>query len=349
MENSHLNQSQQLVSHLITQFWMVQVLSTVVKLGVVDLLDASGELSIQEIGQKIGSRGNGLCRPDRLYRMMRALTLLGIFEEVSSKNFRLGIHSLSLKSDGEGTLKDLLLMNCSKPHWDAWGNLSESINSEQCPFEKTHGVSFFKYMEVDSVFSCHFHKAMREVSKKNGRILAEIYPFQATDVIVDVGGGTGAVLEAILSVVPNARGILFDAYVPEQTSRGVTENPRIEHFNGDFRAEVPSGGTVYLLSNILHDWNDSDSGVILKNCRRAMSQNSRLLIIENILSEFPEQPNPMGMIMDLEMLVITQGKERTVREFELLLSETGLKRVQVLPTQEGMVILEAVPTGEQKC
>ena len=175
--------------------------------------------------------------------------------------------------------------------------------------------------------------------------VAAAYDFAESGTIIDVGGATGNLLSTILSRYPKPRGILFDlphvvADAPELISaRGLLDRVKIER--GSFFENVPSGGDVYLLSHIIHDWSEAQCLTILGNCRRAMNRNSRLLIIEMVL---PSGDVPhLGKMLDIVMLAIPGGQERTESEYHELLDKAGLQLMRVVPTESAVSVVEAVP------
>ena len=234
-------------------------------------------------------------------------------------------------------------MNYGSPYsWQAWGHLLDSVRTGESAFKLTHGVPLFEYLSQHPEDAERFHSFMAEIPDL--RAAAASYDYSGAQAVVDVGGGEAATLIAILKNNPEVRGILFD--LPDVVSKA--ENrlkaegllDRCEVKGGDFFQTIPEGGDVYVLSNILHDWEDEEAITILRNCRHAMIDSGRLLVVEGIVPEGNEPSN--ATMLDLQMLTTVGGLQRTEREFRDLFSRTGFQLVQVLPAGT-LNIIEARP------
>ena len=226
-------------------------------------------------------------------------------------------------------------------YWDAWAAIAEGLRARRTPFEMANGRELFDLLEVDTDAARFFTTVLAEHRVGRNAAVVEAYDFTRARCVVDVGGGHGALLGRILAANPDARGVLFDmAQVIEHSDPELP--PQCRRVAGDFFAEVPPGGDVYIVSNILHDWDDARSARILSACRRAMEPGAHLLVVEAVL---PEQNPPFDMtLIDLEMMVLTGGRERTEAEFAALLEQTGFRHVRTLPTTTLWSIVEAVAT-----
>ena len=234
------------------------------------------------------------------------------------------------------------------PVWSSWGNLLDAVRTGQPAFELVHGMPAFDYQVAHADHADAFNRFMAAATGERHVAVATAYDFSGAKVVADVGGGHGRVLGEILRRNPNARGMLFDlphviaGCGPVLEAAGVSE--RVTLVEGSFFEFVPPGADVYFLSQILHDWDDARCATILRNCRAAMSPDARLLISELVV---PDRGLPPEVaLMDMQMMVILSGKERTVAEFGALLAAAGLDLVRAHPTSmPSRMIVEAVPTG----
>jgi hypothetical protein len=322
---------------LISNVWLFQALYTVTKFGIPDLLKENEYTNMKCIGDALR------IHPDILYRLMRALGAIGIFNENEKKEFALNARSKQLCTHQIGNVRNLVLMSGYPAHWQAWSNLFLSVRTEASSFENTHSMPFFQFLQQDPEYAQCFHDAMAEVSLHHGLEIARCYPFEGNETVIDIGGGKGVTLQCILNSHPHITGILYEL-AAAASNTVFTENEiknRVSILNGNFFNAVPDGGDIYLLVNVLHDWPDSFCQKILENCRRAMKEDAKLLIIE---LTSPEQTGlHPGKLTDLEMLVLTGGKERTMTEFQMLLNSKSFELARIFQTESLMTLIEAVP------
>jgi SAM-dependent methyltransferase len=228
--------------------------------------------------------------------------------------------------------------------WKPWGDLYDTIRTGEVAFDRTHGTSFFDYLAKHPDDAAVFDAAMSSFVQLIPGILAA-YDFSRFERVVDVGGGQGTLLHEILSANPKLHGILADlpAVVAGATALGTGATAkRCEIVGIDFFKEVPEGADAYVMKAVVHDWNDDAAVKILKNCRRAIRDRGKLLLIEQVLKP-PNEP-ALGRFMDLTMLVGLTGRERTEAEFAALLREGGFSLTQVIPTSGLLSIIESQPT-----
>jgi len=229
--------------------------------------------------------------------------------------------------------------------WAAWAHLSHSIRTGENAFRHAHGVSNFEYRSKLPEEEAIFDRAMAANSAGLADAIVAAFDFSQCRLVVDVGGGQGAVLAAVLAAHAELRGILFDQphvvarAQPVLQAAGVAS--RCETVGGDFFKEVPSGGNTYLLKTVLHDWDDAASALILRQCRQAIDPKGKLLIIERVIA--PPNEAPEAKFSDLNMLVEPGGEERTYGEFELLLASTGFQLARIRETGTRMSVIEAAP------
>ncbi len=314
--------------------WALQVVAT---LGVADHL-ADGPRDSDELAAAVGAN------PGALYRVLRLLAMHGIVTEIATGRFRLTTLGEPLRSDVPGSLRSWFVMNA--PIYRALMEAPlDSVRSGQPAFERVMGVPFFEYASVDARWGEAFDSAMSEVGRQTAAAVVAAYDFGAFGRVVDVGGGTGTLLTAILRAHPHVRGAVYD--LPHVAARAVLAlaeaglSDRGEAIGGDFLASVPPGADAYLLSWIIHDWDDERATLILRNCRDALGQRGRVLLIESVMPA-GDEPH-FAKTLDLAMLVALGGRERTEGEYRLLLAGAGFDLRAVLPTDSPMSILEAVP------
>jgi hypothetical protein len=279
-----------------------------------------------------------------LYRLLRALVSLGIFNRNDKEDFFNTPLSDTLKSDVPGSMKAMSIAQLGD-HFPAWRNLLYSVRTGDIAFDNVEGMSIWEYYESHPEEGINFMKAMTGMSGVAIMNVLPAYDFSAFKCIVDIGGGNGALLMAILDSAKEARGIVFDiGYVLDETKKELIKKgfaDRCDVEAGDFFKEVPKDADAYLMKMILHDWNDEQAIRILSNCSKAMKPDSKLLVIEVVI---PAGNEPhLGKFLDINMLVMTGGKERTEKEFSDLFTASGLKLSKVIHTQSPMFsIVEAV-------
>lgn len=322
---------------MMTGYWLSQALHTVASLGIADLL-ANGERSAEDLAAASGAN------EPALYRVMRALASAGVFSEVKPRQFALSPLADLLRSDVPGSMRSLALLYAEE-QYRAWGDLLHSVRTGEPAFEARYGMSYFDYLAAHPDADAVFNDAMTGWSRQVASGVADTYDFSPFTTIVDVGGGYGALLASVLQRTPDARGVLFDlphvvdgAHVVLQAS-GVLD--RCELVGGDFFAAVPEGGDAYILAQILHDWDDARCITILQRIREAIPPHGRLLIVELVIP--PTNEPSFGKWLDVHMLVLLSGRERTINEYAALFEAAGFSLGQVVPTQPGPSVIEAIP------
>lgn len=281
-----------------------------------------------------------------LYRLMRALTSVGVFQKDADGRFSNSELSEFLRSDHAESFRSASHMICDHEHWNAHGNMLQSVKTGEIAFEYTYGMPIFPYYAQNPGPAQVFDDAMTSFSKSIARAVAATYDFSEAQTIADIGGGHGLLLSTVLKAAgPQAYGILFDQ---EQViagadvvlkNEGVSE--RVETVSGDFFSEIPVEADIYLMKFIIHDWNDEQSVSILSNLAKSAPTGAKVLLIESVVEEDDGVPS-MSKVMDLNMLVMTGGKERTAREYAALFEKTGFRLTNVYLTPSPMQIVEAV-------
>ncbi|MFI5343213.1 MAG: methyltransferase [Chlamydiales bacterium] len=319
---------------LLSGEWVSRALYVVTKLEVADYLQ-DGPKSVQEIATS--SQSN----PESLRRILHMLVGFGIFEERDDGVFMNNEASALLAKSNPESLHALSIFYGEDIH-SSWDQLLNSINTGTPAFQLTFKQPVFSYFKENPPRAALFQEAMREKSIAVIKSALSSYDFGQFGSIYDIGGGYGQFMSAILAQCPNANGMVFD--VPEVIDSIPKRNPQIVSSRcqlcaGDFFASVPKGGDAYLLKSVLHDWDDTKAEQILKNCYLAMDSNSRLLIVEVVL--LPKDQSVYANCMDVLMLAITGGKERTLASFEQMLDKSGFILERVYSTSTEFAILEA--------
>ncbi|BDU21160.1 methyltransferase [Dyella sp. GSA-30] len=322
---------------MITGYWVTQALYVVAKLGVPDALVA-GPRPVEEIASATASQ------PDLLRRLLRALSSIGVFTEAQPGAYALTPMASLLRTDVPNSMRPQAIMH-GEEQYRAWIDTLHNVKTGETAFEKQFGTSYFGYLagapEADRVFN----EAQAGYTREVAGAVVDAYDFSGAGTVIDVGAGYGPLLTTILKRNPGVKGILFDqphvatAAGDLLSKAGVSD--RCVAQGGDFFASVPAGGDIYILSLLLHDWNDERSATILRHCRRAIEPNGKLLIVELVL---PDGEAPFfGKWLDLHMAILLGARERTATEFQVLLSSCGFQINRILSTPTGMSIVEAVP------
>lgn len=286
------------------------------------------------------------CDPPSLHRLLHALATVGVYEELPDGRFGLTPVGETLRRDVPVSMAPWVEhMAGNSSHHAAWGGLLGSIRTGENAFRTVHGVSAWDYRAAHPEDNSAFDAAMTSVSAMVAGQVLDVYDFGGFATIVDVAGGRGALLGAILARYPDSRGVLADQphVIAGATDvlRALGVQDRCEVVAVDFFQGVPDGGDAYVLKSIVHDWEDPEAIAILRNVRRAMGPRSVVLIVERLLGE-PGDLGVLAAFSDLNMLVGPGGRERTEAEFDVLLAAAGLRRSRTVPTPSGFVVLEAV-------
>lgn len=280
-----------------------------------------------------------------LYRTLRALTSLGVFEEPTPRSFRNSELSNAMRSDAPGSARPWPLFLISPFNWKLWGNLEETVRTGEAAAERVYGKPFWEYLAEHPEDAAIFNAAMTSRSDALSAAVVASYDFSRFATIVDVGGGRGRLLQGILAACPESRGVLFDlaqtvadtTFLQEQLAEG-----RAQIVSGSFMESVPAGGDAYILSGIINDWNDRDARTILRNCRRAIAPSGRLLLVTSVQKP-STAPADRGSFMDIYMMLYG-GRDRSEEELRLLLREAGFAVVRLIPTPTLNVIVECEPS-----
>ena len=318
-----------------------QVLGAAVSLGIADRLDVDGSMPVARLAELSGVPAVNL------RRLLRFLAALGIFTLDDKDLVGHTSWSVLLRNDAERSVASAVRFWTLPSVRAAWGELTRGLLDEGVPFERANGAPFFAHLQSSPTDNQVFHALMQGGFGARHAMAADALPIEDGETIVDVGGGGGPLLRALLLKHPAAQGTLFDlpnvvgAAAAVMQAAGIGDRCRI--VGGDFFDAVPADGNVYVLSWVLHDWGDAEARRILATTRAAMTPAARLLIVERLLHDDPRRCAPYDLLEDLNMLVLFQGRERTESEFNELLAGSGFGPLTCRPTRPLFVVLEARP------
>ncbi|HYH29264.1 MAG TPA: methyltransferase [Pseudonocardia sp.] len=315
-----------------------RALTVVAELGIADLLQG-GPRDADDLAAATGSHAPSL------YRLLRALAAIGIFTEDACRRFTLTAMGQYLRRDHPLSVDPAARMFGADYEWRAWGELAHSVRTGGNAAVHALGCDVWEYRRRHSEDGEIFDATMRTFSRADSVDLLAAHDFSRYDVIADVGGGTGAVLAALLAAHRSVRGILFDqphvVAGADPVLRGAGVADRVTVLPGDFFAYVPPGADAYVLARILHDWPDEDAVRILRRVRAAMGPNGRLLLLESVVG--PPNEDALTKFLDLMMLVSAGGRERTEDEWRALLAGGGLELVGTARATPNKHVIEAAP------
>jgi hypothetical protein len=328
----------QVALQLLNHKYLNPIIGALVRHHVPDQLD-SGPIAASELAQRTGLNALALTRG------LRALAAFGAFQEVSPGVFANNPVS-DLYHDRAGGLRNFALYNTSDHHVRSAAALGLSLVSGDSASQQIFGQSFWEYMRRHPQESATFNLALAELRGEEYRQIAEAYDWTQVDTVVDVGGGIGALLAAIMTDNPKIRGVLLEQ--PELladadrmlSARGMRQ--RCNLVAGNFFDAILARGEIFILSQVLHDWSDAQCSTILQRCRAAMRASDRLLVVEMLT--VPCEPNVQVALIDLVMLMyFGEARQRTVQEYKALFESTRFSITRVLPTAGAFSIVEASP------
>lgn len=306
-------------------------------LGIADLLK-DGPRPIAVLAAACGANEGAL------YRMLRALASAGVFNETSPKVFALTPISELLRSDRDDSIRDMVLWMGDKMHYDTYSEMVHAVKTGETVTEKVYGATCFEYFEKNKDVSEVFNAAMTMFSRMLTPRVLEAYDFSWLDgkTLVDIGGGHGMLLTSILKQYPRVHGAIFDlGHVLKGAETRIREAglaSRCTTCGGDFFVSVPEAD-AYIMKHIIHDWSDERAINILKNCHRAGKGKARVILVESVLA--PGNEPHFAKWIDLEMLLLAGGRERTAEEFGALFEKAGMRLNRIIPTKSPVCVLEA--------
>ena len=323
---------------LIMGFRSSQMIYVAAKLELADRLDQCPRTAA-DLAVDVGAE------PRALYRLMRALASIGIFAEGEGQTFALTPAARLLQRNATGSLRSSALVYGDDVFWSTYGRMFHSVQTGKPAFDHCHGEPLFPYLQTHPEAASLFHEAMSGFSEQESAAILAAYDFSGFSDVVDIGGGRGALVAALLTTCSHLRAVILDL---EPAARGATQllseaglTGRATFTAGDFFSAIPDGGDVYLMKSVLHNWNDAAAVRILRNCRTAMAKHARLIVIERVI---PAVTGPSEAILfDINMLVVLGGQERTEKEYDELFRAADLKLVRIIPTRSHLSLIEGVP------
>ncbi len=317
-------------------FGAARAVQLAAELGVADLL-GDGPRSADDLAAATSSH------PGALYRLLRALASVGVFREVEPGRFGLTTVGERLRGDHPQSLRSWVLFQGLFS--GVYAAAMHSMRTGEPTVPQVFGEPLFAYLDHHPDHAAVFQDAMAQHSRLMGAVLAGAYDFAGASQIVDVGGGDGSFLSAILHTYSEPTGLVFDQPSVADAARKQLATAgfggRCRFVSGDFLQEVPSGADVYMLKGVIHNWSDDQALVILSNCRRAMGPDGRILLIEWVVPG-GDTPHP-SKFLDLAMLFVYGGRERTLEEYVALLGKAGLRLDRVVGTTSTLNVIEAMP------
>jgi SAM-dependent methyltransferase len=329
---------QSAVMHIIAGYWLSRTVYLAAKLKLADAVGGDGAM-LADIAVKTGTR------PAELARLMRALAAHGFFKREANGRFVQTPLSETLRTGTPGSMRGLAEAELGHDHYESWGSAESCLRQGGTAFERLYHKPVWRYYAENPAMEALFGEAMTNFTViANGGILGS-YAFKPTRKVVDVGGGYGQFLAPILDQQPDAKGVLFDlpTLIGDVKKKGVLARygNRVEAADGDFFESVPADGDLYLLKFILHDWDAEHSVKILKNVRRAIADDGKLAVVEIVLP--PHNEPHIGPLVDLNMMVMTGGNERSESEYRDLLAAAGFRLDRVVETKSPFSVIEASP------
>ena len=334
----------QTIFQMATSYRLSQAIYVLTRLGIPDRL-AAGAKTCEQLAQATAAHAPSL------HRLLRALTAWDILTEPTPGNFALAPLGACLRSDAPNSARSIVLLFGSENFWATWGDLLHCVKTGETAFAHLFGVpGTFDYLADHPEEAALFNAAMTNNSTLTAGGVAKSYDFSSARRLVDIGGGRGALIATILKAYPSLRGTLFDLPAVVTAARGELERAgvagRCAVVGGDVFSAVPSGGDIYLLARVIHDWDDEKSIAIFKTCRAAMMPSAKLLLVERVIPETvtPDAVVRTQLLGDLNMLVRNGGRERTEDEYRALLATADLKLTRTIPTGTEYTLVEAAPS-----
>lgn len=328
------------ILQLMNAYRLSQSISVAAKLGIADLL-AEKPKRVEELAAATATH------PQALYRLLRALASFGIFAEIEERQFELTPNAALLKSDVPGSLRGYAIVMGAQWHWQMWKDVLHSVKTGESAFEKVYGTSFEDYYQENPEDAANFDAAMRGALTLSDRAILSTYDFSSFNKVVAVATGSqgdGRLMASILQQNPSIEGVHLDTPSRIEGAKAAIETAKVgdrcQLISGDFWESIPAGGDVYIVNNLIHDYDDDNAGKILGNLRRAIGNNGKLLVVEMIVP--PGNEPSLAKILDVEAMIMTPGAiERTAQQYRQLLQKAGFKVTRIIPMPSPMSIIEA--------
>lgn len=316
---------------------ITQALYVAAKLGIADLL-AAGPQPVSRLAMDTKTHERSL------YRVLRSLAGIGVFQETEPKVFALTPYADALRSDAPNSFRNAAIFMGEEFQWSIWSHTLYSVQTGQSGWSHVHGAEAFDSLDKHSAQAEIFNRAMTDMTVAVAPAIVEACDFSGFATVADIAGGYGYLLAQILKANPHLKGLLFDMPTVVAGAGALLEKEgvaaRVNTVGGSFFEAVPAGADAYLMKHIIHDWNDERASNILRNIRAAMPDHGKLLIVESVVP--PGNEPHQSKVLDLSMLVMAGGAERTAGEYLALLAAVGLRLTRIIPTLSPLSIIEAV-------
>lgn len=333
--DAHVPPPDAILMQMLSGALLQQAVCIAAKLGIADLLVARPQ-TVAELASTTKTHEASL------YRVLRALAGVGVFAETATHTFELTPLSTVLRSDVPNSIRNFAILMGEDWLWRNYGELMHSVTTGVPAQNYVHGMRSFEFFTHNAAAGAVFNRAMTSLSQAAVPAIVGSYDFSAMDKLVDIAGGHGLLLAAILKANPHLHGVLFDLPFVIEGAGALLEKEgirsRVELASGDFFKSVPAGADAYMMKHIIHDWDDESSIRILSNIGTAMNPGGKVLIVEMVIPE-GNVPSP-AKAMDLQMLVMESGKERTQEEYRKLLKAAGFRLTRIVPTKSPYSIIE---------
>lgn len=326
----------QRLMQMVSGYWISQAVYAAAHYGIADLLKA-GPRTATDLAAATGTDTKSL------YRLLRALASVQIFSEDSQGRFSLTPLAEQLRSDVPESQRSLALM-MGDEHFRVWGHLVDAVKTGETTFEKVYGMPVFEFLGKHPEKGKVFDEAMTGIHGVETAAVLDAYDFSGIHVLADVGGGNGSNLIAILQKHPRMRGILFD--LPQVIERAKPNilaaglEDRCQLIAGSFFEKIPDGADACLMRHIIHDWDDQECRTILQNCHAALPANGRVLLVESVIP--PGNDFYFPKFLDLTMMLIPGGQERTEEEYRGMYEAVGLRLSRIVPTKSDVQVIEGI-------
>lgn len=333
------------VSQLMLGFMTTQLVRTALRLELPDRI-GDGIRAAEELAAETATHRSSLTR------LLRALSGIGVTDEVEPGRFALTPTGSRLRTGANGSLHAMARVFTDESMTRGWQDLTDCVRTGEPAFDRVFGTDYYAALAADPHLSRLFHEAHGETTRRAAECVAAAYDFSGAGTIVDVGGGDGTLLATILSTTAGPNGIVYDteagAVDTDRVLAAAGVKGRCEVRTGDFLTDVPRGADLYLVKSTLHNWDDEHATTILRCCRNAIAPTGRLLLVETVLPERVDASDPpFAYLSDLNMLVNLGGRERTAGELRDLLAVAGFDQTAVRPLPDapnlGLSVIEGVP------
>ncbi len=324
------------ILNLATGYWLARAVYIAAQLGIADLVKSEPK-SVEHLAAATETD------PDALYRILRALASEGVFTESGRRRFGHTELSQTLRSNTPDSMRAMVLFLGDHVHWSVYSEMLHSVQTGQPAFDKVFGMKPFEYLIEHPEDARVFDEAMIAHSALANEAIADAYDFSAFGTVMDIGGGNGGLLATILKKHTQPRGILFDLphVIERARKKAILNGNRSEMLAGSFFVNVPGRADGYLMKHVIHDWDDESALAIFRNCRRVMAGSNKLLVAEILIK--PGNEPSFAKLLDLEMLVLPGGRERTAEEYRDLFTAAELRLTRIIPTRSPVSLIEAAP------